>query len=91
MQKLLTRAWKRHSLIEQLYQKVHKTWKNVKDLENCLDFDVPTDWKTLLRKRHHILQNEVQECQHFAERAKNAKEEITQFCQQMPMKEESRE
>ena len=91
LQKLLARAKKRRSVIEELYDRVHKTWMHLRDLENCLDFEVPTDWKNLLRKRHHMLRNEVQECQHFADRAKTVIEQIVQFCQPKPETEESRE
>ena len=84
LQRLQGLAKKRHSKVEETYQQVLKTWKNVRDLENSFDFEVPAGWKAHLMKRHHILRNEFQECPHLANTARSVREEITEFCRHCP-------
>ena len=85
LQKLQDLAKKHHSMVEETYQQVFKTWENVRDLENSFDFDVPTGRKAHLRKRHHILHNEFQECPHLANTVRSVRVEITEFCRQVPI------
>ena len=84
LQTLLHRGRENYSMVEQRVMEVGRMWESVQDLNACLSFSVPADWKSYLLIRHHLLRNEERECRHCSEKAKEIINEISFFCQQMP-------
>ncbi|XP_076459601.1 uncharacterized protein LOC143292857 [Babylonia areolata] len=85
LKSLLQRARELLSAIQSSFRNVQESWEQVSNLESCFTFALPDDWGMLLRKRHYLLQKEIQECQPFVEKADSIFEEITPFCQPLPL------